>query len=110
MTFKTYKLSDMKKGWFVGNFFPTIHNTNNVEVAIKKYNAGDKEGKHYHKLATEITVITKGEVEMNGNKYKEGSIIVIEPFTATDFHALSDVTTTVVKIPGANDDKYEGEP
>ncbi len=110
MSMKLFKLDDMVKGWFVGNFSPTIINTNDVEVAVKKYKAGEHEGQHYHKLATEITVITDGEVVMNGTTYRSGDIIVIEPFTATDFRAITDVTTTVVKFPGASNDKYLGTP
>jgi quercetin dioxygenase-like cupin family protein len=106
----TYKLNDMTKGWFVGNFTPTVYSTNEVEVAVKRYKAGDHESTHYHKLATEITVINDGEVKMNGTVYKAGTIIVIEPNQPTDFLAITDVTTTVVKIPGANNDKYIGLP
>lgn len=100
----------MVKGWFVGNFAPTVLSTNDVEVAVKKYKAGDYESSHYHKIATEITVITDGQVKMNGVTYSSGAIIVIEPNQATDFLALTDVITTVVKYPGANDDKYFGSP
>lgn len=107
---KVFQLGDMVKGWFVGNFNPTVLSTNDVEVAVKKYKAGDYESSHYHKVATEITVITDGQVKMNGVTYGSGSIIVIEPNQATDFLALTDVTTTVVKYPGTNDDKYLGSP
>ncbi len=110
MSFKVYKLENMTKGWFVGNFLPTVLKTNDIEVAVKNYKAGEQENKHYHKIATEVTVITKGRVQMNGKEYSEGSIIVIEPLIATDFQALTDVVTTVVKYPGANNDKYDGEP
>ena len=37
---KTAKLEDMIKGWFVGNFEPTLLKTNDVEVAVKSYNKG----------------------------------------------------------------------
>ena len=101
------KLEDMIKGWFVGNFEPTLLRTNDVEVAVKSYNKGDYEEKHYHKIATELTVIIKGRVKMNGIEYKEGDIIVMEPNEATDFECLEDGTqNVVVKIPGANNDKY----
>ena len=106
---KVFNLDDMTKGWFIGNFTPTVLATNQVEVAVKKYKAGEYESAHHHKIATEITVITDGEVKMNGLIYKAGAILVIEPNTATDFLALTDVTTTVVKYPGANDDKYPGD-
>lgn len=100
------KLDNMIKGWFVGNFNPTLYKTNEVEVAVKTYKAGDFEEKHYHKIATEITVIIEGIVEMNGIIYKKGDIILLDPYEATDFLAVTDCVTTVVKIPGANNDKY----
>ncbi|MFN4003713.1 MAG: hypothetical protein ACK4J1_03260 [Hylemonella sp.] len=107
---KTARLEDMVKGWFIGNFDPTLIRTNAVEVAVKEYKKGDYEERHYHKLSTEITVIASGKVRMNGVEYVKGDIIVIEPNQATDFEVLEDTITTVVKYPGANNDKYEGEP
>jgi len=106
---KVAKLEDMIKGWFVGNFDPTLIKTNDVEVAVKEYKKGEKEEKHYHKIATEITVIVSGKVKMNDKIYLKGDMIVIEPNEATDFEALEDSVNTVVKYPGANDDKYLGE-
>jgi len=99
-------LRNFVKGWFVGNFTPSLIQTNDVEIAVKHYKAGDYESSHYHKLATEITVIVSGEVEMNGIRYVADDIIVIEPFDQTDFRCLTDVVTVVVKYPGANNDKY----
>lgn len=32
---RTARLEDMVKGWFVGNFEPTLIKTNDVEVAVK---------------------------------------------------------------------------
>jgi quercetin dioxygenase-like cupin family protein len=101
------KLSSMFKGWFVGNFEPSVFKTNDCEVAIKDYIAGDYEEAHYHKIAKEITVILNGEVEMNRIKYVSGDIIILEPGEPSDFLALTEVTTVVVKIPGANNDKYK---
>ncbi len=96
----------MVKGWFVGNFSPALHQTSDVEVAVKRYRSGDTEAAHYHKIATEFTVITQGEVEMNGKRYVSGDIVVLEPGDITDFRAVTDAITTVVKIPSAAQDKY----
>lgn len=102
-----YHLDSMIRGWFVGNFEPSIYKTNDVEVAIKKYNRGDYEEKHYHKIATEITVIIYGRVKMNNVEYKKGDIIVMHPNESTDFECLEDGTqNVVVKYPSVNDDKY----
>ncbi len=103
---KKDRLEKMIKGWFVGNFEPTLYKTNDVEVAIKTYKAGESEEWHYHKIATEITVIISGKVKMNGNEYVSGDIITIPPGDGTDFMVLEDTVTTVVKLPGANNDKY----
>ena len=44
---------------------------------------------------------------MNGVEYGAGSIITMEPNEVTDFECLEDGTVNVVvKIPGANNDKY----
>lgn len=96
------------KGWFVGAFTPTAFHTNAVEVAIKKYSKGDYEERHHHKVATELTVILEGRVKMNGFEYSSGDIVLISPNESADFEVLEDVTTVVVKLPGASNDKYMG--
>lgn len=103
---KLSNINDMFKGWFIGNFEPTLNNTDDFEVAIKRYQDGDYEEKHHHKIATEYTIIVTGEVEMNGVKYSEDDIIIIEPNDSTDFKCLTDVVTVVVKTPSVKDDKY----
>lgn len=103
---KSAKLDDMIRGWFVGNFEPSLYKTNDVEVAVQNYAAGAFEAAHYHKIATEITVIQSGTVKMFGKVWNAGDIIVIEPREVTSFEALTDAVTVVVKLPGANNDKY----
>ena len=103
---KAAKLENMVKGWFIGNFTPTLCATNDVEVAVKQYRAGDAEQAHYHKIATEFTVILSGKVRMNGMEYAQGDIVVMEPGDFSYFKALVVTVNVVVKIPGANNDKY----
>lgn len=103
---KNANLKNMKGGWFIGNFEPSLFKTNDCEVAVKSYKKGDKEAKHYHKIATEYTVVVKGRIKMFGNVYEEGDIVVVEPGETTAFEALEDAMNVVVKIPGANNDKY----
>lgn len=106
---KKYSLSEMTKGWFVGDFSPTVLKTQAVEVGVKRYQGGDYEARHHHKVATEITVIVTGKVRMNGELYQAGDILLIEPGESTDFEVLEDTTTVVVKYPGAPNDKYMGD-
>ena len=100
------RLEDMVKGWFVGAFNPTVLSTNACEVAIKRYAKGDAEGRHMHKVATEVTAVVEGQVRMCGRDWVAGDIISIAPGESTDFLALTDAITVVVKHPGALDDKY----
>lgn len=103
---KHAKLNEMIKGWFVGAFAPTACSTSACEVAVKNYQAGDYEAAHYHKIATEVTLILSGRALMCGKEWEAGDIVIVEPGEATDFRALTDVTNVVVKVPGALDDKY----
>lgn len=104
---KTGKITEMKNGWFIGNFEPSLFKTNDVEVAVKKYKGGDYEKAHYHKLATEFTLIVSGKVKMFDKEFTEGDIVVVEPGEVTDFFSITDAVNVVVKLPGANNDKYE---
>ncbi len=106
---KSAKLSEMIRGWFVGDFSPSAFQTDAAEVAVKAYRAGEREEAHYHKIATEITLIQSGEVVMFNRHWQTGDIIVVEPGDSTSFEAISDTVTVVVKIPGAKNDKYLGE-
>ena len=103
---KVHRLDDMKRGWFVGDFDPTLFATDAVEVAVKDYEAGEAEERHLHKVATELTAVVSGSVRMDGRELAAGDIAVLEPGEACDFLALTDATVVAVKLPGAKDDKY----
>jgi len=96
----------MKGGWFAGNFEPTCLKTPEFEAACKYYKAGDSEGRHVHKIAPEITLIASGRVTMNGLEFAAGDVVLIEPGESTDFQALEDTITMVVKVPSVAGDKY----
>lgn len=100
------RLEAMDRGWFVGDFAPTAFQTDACEVAIKHYAKGAHEAAHVHRLATEITAIVTGSVRMMGREWSAGDILVIEPGETTDFLALTDTVTVVVKSPSAPQDKY----
>ena len=100
------KLQEMVGGWFVGAFCPTALQTDTCEVAVKKYKAGSKEAAHFHVIATEVTLILSGRVRMCGREWSDGDIILLAPKDVTDFEALTDVVSVVVKVPGALNDKY----
>jgi uncharacterized cupin superfamily protein len=103
---KRHSLSDFKGGWFLGDFVPTLFGVKDFEISVKYYHTGDNEAAHYHKIATEWTVIIEGEVEMNGITYHRGDIVEVSPGEITHFSAITDAVTTVVKVPSVKGDKY----
>jgi quercetin dioxygenase-like cupin family protein len=105
---KYFKNIDMIRGWFIGNFKPSVLTTSSCEVAVKFYKSGDYEKLHHHKKSTEISNIISGKVKMNDKILKKGDIVVIYPHEGTDFKAITNATTVVVKIPSSKNDKYEG--
>ena len=102
-----FDLGFMKKGWFIGPFSPTVFNTDQFECAVKRYTAGEHEASHVHRVAIEFTVIVEGTVRMNGITYERDAILEFPPGEATDFEAVTDVVTVVVKVPAVPGDKYE---
>ena len=107
---KYTQLDAMTKGWFVGAFAPTAYATEACEVGLKHYKAGEVEAAHYHKIATEITLVVSGRVRMVDREWSDGDIITLAPGEITDFEALTDAACVVVKTPGALNDKYLAEP
>jgi uncharacterized cupin superfamily protein len=103
---KKHSLSNFKGGWFLGDFVPTLLGTTDFEISVKYYHAGDNEPPHYHKIATEWTVITAGEVEINGIRYHQGDIVEIAPGEIAQFSTITEAATTVVKVPSVKGDKY----
>jgi len=57
-------------------------------------------------LKNEVAVILFGSASMSGVMLNEGQIVTINPGEATDFMAITDVTTVVVKTPGVVNNKY----
>lgn len=101
-----HRLTDFPGGWFVGRFEPRLLPADDVEVAVKTYPAGAMEGRHVHRVATELTLVASGRVRMNGEEFGPGDIVEILPGESTDFEAMSDTITVVVKSPSVPGDKY----
>ena len=103
---KVHHLDDMTRGWFVGDFEPTLYRTDAVEVAVKHYIAGDGEERHVHRVATELTAVVSGTVRMDGRELGPGDIVTLEPGEPADFLAVTDAVVVAVKLPAVPGDKY----
>lgn len=103
---KKHKLDDYIGGWCCGRFKPSLYDTENFEVGIKKYLRGEVNPEHYHKLCSEFTIVLDGVIEMNGEVFYEDDIVEIAPFEKSTFKALTDCKLCVVKTFSASSDKY----
>lgn len=96
----------MVKGWFVGDFEPSIIRTKDCEIGVKSYKKGTKEEAHFHKQTHEVTLIIKGMAKINNLVLHEGDIILINPNEVAQFEALEDVITVVYKSSSVAGDKF----
>jgi quercetin dioxygenase-like cupin family protein len=103
---KNFKLENFTRGWLIGDFEPNVIKTDQFEFSVKKYEVGDEEAKHYHKITQEISVIVSGKFEMNGKILEEGDITLLEPGEVAKFKCLESGQTAVIKIPSIKNDKF----
>ena len=99
-------METMKGGWFIGNFEPTAHKTNDFEVSIKLHPQGEKWDVHYHKIAREINAIISGNMTLQNTHLHAGDIFVLEPGEIADPIFHTDCTIVCVKTPSVLNDKY----
>ena len=100
-------LKNMFRGWFVGNFEPSIYKTDQFEVGVLFHPKGEKWPKHFHKEAVEINVLISGKMVLNGEELTPGNIFLIEKNEIVEPEFLEDCTIICVKSPSVPGDKYE---
>ena len=100
------KLEDYKGGWFVGNFEPSAFKTEDFEVCYKTHKQGENWDVHYHKLGTEINLLVKGQMIIQGKKLTSGDVFIIYPWEVADPEFLEDCTVLIIKTPSKPGDKY----
>jgi quercetin dioxygenase-like cupin family protein len=97
----------MFRGWFIGDFEPSVYKTKLFEVGKMTHKKDEIKPKHYHKIATEINVMLSGKMILQGNEINIGDIFIFEPGEIADPIFLDDCEILVVKIPSIPGDKYE---
>ena len=100
-------INEMKDGWFVGNFYPTVYDTARFEVGVKSYSKGEYHAPHYHLVATEINYLISGKMKANGTSIEPGQIFVFDPGETAECEFLEDCQLVVVKTASVKGDKYE---
>lgn len=104
---KISKLKDMTRGWFIGDFEPSVYKTRNFEVGILNHKKDEKWAAHYHKESTEINCLIQGKMIIQNTTINSGDIFILEPNEIADPKFLEDCTIVVVKSASVIGDKYE---
>ena len=63
---KKQNLNEMWRGWFIGNFEPSILKTENFEVGLLSHKKGEIWPQHYHAVATEYNLLVSGSMTICG--------------------------------------------
>ena len=104
---KTAKLSDMTRGWFIGDFEPSVLRTPLFEVGVLSHKKGEAWPAHYHRVATEYNVLLSGSMRIAGEVIEVGDIFWFEPEDVADPEFLENCKVLCVKRPSIIGDKYE---
>lgn len=104
---KIYSLNDMTRGWFIGNFEPSVLRTNGFEVGVLTHKKGEEWPAHYHKKAVEINILLSGKMVVQGRTIFPNDIFVFDSYEVSDPVFLEDCKVLCVKTPSFPGDKYE---
>ena len=103
---RTWDVADFTRGWFIGDFQPSIIKTSEFEVAKLSHKKNEKWGFHYHSLATEINVLLKGSMTINGMDVSTNSIFICDKNQVACPIFNEDCDILCIKVPSKPDDKY----
>lgn len=104
---RIWDINEFKKGWFVGDFEPSIFRSKDVEVGHHKHKRGEETIPHYHKETTELNYILKGTLMVSGALMNAGQMWTYEKNEVSDVQFLTDVELIVIRWPSIPHDKYE---
>ena len=104
---KKSNITLMKRGWFIGDFEPSILKTSEFEVGFLHHKKGEIWPAHYHQHMREINLLTKGAMRICGQDIVAGDIFVIEKNEIADPIFYEDCEIVCVKIPSIVGDKVE---
>ena len=104
---KRHKLSEAgDRGWFIGDFARAVLRTDQFEVCFQTNAANTSYPRHYHKEITEVQLITRGCMILNGEEYRSGDIVIIEPGDVNEATYTEETDTVAIKTPSRPNDKY----
>lgn len=102
-----HNIEDFWRGWFIGNFEPSLLKTEQFEVGLLTHAKGEVWPKHYHRIGTEYNVLISGSMTIDGTQMQAGDVFVFHPGDIADPVFHEDCKILCVKTPSIPGDKYE---
>ena len=99
-------IKDMKRGWFLGNFEPSIQKSEDVEIGILEHKKDEIWPAHVHRIADEINVLISGKMIINNIEINKDTIFKIPKGLLTKAIFLEDCKIVCIKLPSNTSDKY----
>lgn len=100
-----HKIEEFFRGWFVGNFNPSVYKTDSFEVGILEHKKGEIWPAHYHEHSVEINYLISGRMSIQEKELVAGDIFVIDKLEIADPIFLEDCKLVVIKTPSIPGDK-----
>lgn len=101
------KIADYVRGWFIGNFEPSVLKTDHFEVGLLTHKKGEYWASHYHKESVEYNVLVSGKMIIQEKELNSGDVFVFEKGEIADPVFLEDCIVVCVKVPSIPSDKFE---
>lgn len=95
----------MTRGWFIGNFEPSILKTKEFEVGLLTHSKGEYWAPHYHEFSDEYNLLISGKMIIQKKEINEGDIFVLKKKEIADPIFLEDCVVLVIKTPSIPGDK-----
>lgn len=102
---KKKSLDEMYRGWFIGNFEPSIYKTKDFEVGYLLHKKGERWDIHFHEHMKEVNLLVKGKMILNNKEISENDIFVIDKNVIAAPIFLEDCYILCIKIPSVVGDK-----
>tara|TARA_B100000886_G_C20420816_1_gene491479 strand:+ start:1394 stop:1714 length:321 start_codon:yes stop_codon:yes gene_type:complete len=98
---------DDYKGWFVGDFKPSLLTSRVLEFGYKRIKKGAKPDYHFHKYKTEFTILLEGSIllEITNKVVRPITCIKLNPMEKNDQYFLDDSLILIVNTPSIRNDK-----
>lgn len=94
------------RGWFIGNFKPSIDQNEDIEYGLLHHKQNEKWDFHYHSQAIETNYLIKGSMKVNDQIINEGSIFIFDKNQISCPEFITDCEIFCIKTPSITNDKF----